>query len=92
MLRRGSGYEDLPMADLARWENEGGALGRPAWADAADEVRWSASDGAATERAAPRRDRSESGAAQAGSAPATSGPTTLRATRAAREAWSSSCR
>jgi hypothetical protein len=74
------------MADVARWENEGGALGRPSTADAPDEAARMATDAAATEGATSRGGRSETVGAQAGSSSATSGPTALRAARAAREA------
>jgi hypothetical protein len=74
------------MADVARWENEGGALSRPTTADASDEARRLASEAAATEGATSHGGRSESAGAQAASASATSGPMALRAALAARDA------
>jgi hypothetical protein len=74
------------MADVARWENEGGALSRPTTAGASDEARPLATDAAATEGATSHSGRSESVGAQAASASATSSPTALRAARPAREA------
>jgi hypothetical protein len=74
------------MADVARWENEGGAISRPTTADASDEAGRLATDVAATEGTTSHGGQSETVRAQAGSASATSGPTPLRAARAAREA------
>jgi hypothetical protein len=74
------------MADVARWENEGGALGLPTTADPTDEARQLATDAAGTEGATSHGGRPETVGAQPGSASATSGPTVLRAARAAREA------
>jgi hypothetical protein len=74
------------MADVARWENEGGALSPPATADASDDASRLATDAAATGGATSHGGRSETVGAQAGSPSATSGPTALRAARAAREA------
>lgn len=47
------------MADIARWENEGGAFSRPTTADASDEAKRVAADAAATEGATTHGGRSE---------------------------------
>jgi hypothetical protein len=59
------------MADVARWENEGGALSRPRTADASGEARRLATDAVATEGATSHGGRSESVGAQAASGSAT---------------------
>jgi hypothetical protein len=74
------------MADVARWENEGGALDRLPTGEATDDARGLTTDAAATERATSHGGRSVTVAAQDDSGSATSGPTALRAARAARDA------
>jgi NAD-dependent dihydropyrimidine dehydrogenase PreA subunit len=86
MSRASSESEDREMPDLARWENEGGALGGATGREAIEGPRRSATD-VAVAKAAGRHGRgSKIVRGQATSASPPSRPTALRAERAARQA------